>query len=453
MIAYNRLPCRYNVTTHRAGPSRFAKELQKRLTEAVGRGPAGITAALPHLVDWIADHRNLHNALTYLRRKGGEAPGPDGLSYDDLSSEDVWQMIRVLGRSLRTGEYRPGPANQIRVPKRSGRGWREISLSQIADRVVSRAIYQVVEPLLDASFDEASFCRSRSGAPRAVAYALAVAGRHRLFCWVADDIKNAFPSVPVNRLRDVLKKRLPDSRLLELLDRVLGASPGKGLAQGCSLSPLLLNVYLDHLLDHKWRRTAPSTPLVRYVDDILVLCRTAEEAREAYEQLRKLLRQAGFSLKGDGRSAAIHDLSAGERLDWLGYRFEMEGCDVAAKLPLDEEPDGFWNSLQQSFFDLHRRPDAAMLFPAVLEGHFFGPAAPCYAHHCIRDVYGRTRSIARDCGFEEMPSFSYFDQRWCEEYAAWDHRRQGIAIPFLSDDSDEMKHIGYELRSLAADAR
>ena len=39
------------------------------------------------------------------------------------------------------------------------------------------------------------------------------------------------------------------------------------------LSPLLLNLYLHHLLDVRWRTLHPDSPLLRYADDLLLLCR------------------------------------------------------------------------------------------------------------------------------------------------------------------------------------
>src|SRR5262249_44468954 len=64
---------------------------------------------------------------------------------------------------------------------------------------------------------------------------------------------------------------------------------------GAVLSPLLCNVYL-HRLDRVWR-TRGCGVLVRYADDLLVLCRTKGEAERALAALRAILAELGLELK------------------------------------------------------------------------------------------------------------------------------------------------------------
>src|SRR4051812_44973032 len=90
--------------------------------------------------------------------------------------------------------------------------------------------------------------------------------------WITADLKDAFGSVPLPRLMDLVGKRLPDARLTDLLRRIVGDQK-KGLPQGGPLSPFLMNLYADHFLDQKWRQQFPETPGIRYIDDELILCR------------------------------------------------------------------------------------------------------------------------------------------------------------------------------------
>ena len=66
----------------------------------------------------------------------------------------------------------------------------------------------------------------------------------------------------------------------------------EGTPQGAVISPLLANLYLDPL-DHAM--AAAGFEMVRYADDFVVLCRTAEEAQQALRSC-----SAGRSRQGCG---------------------------------------------------------------------------------------------------------------------------------------------------------
>ncbi len=54
-----------------------------------------------------------------------------------------------------------------------------------------------------------------------------------------------------------------------------------GTPQGGVISPLLSNIYL-HVLDRLWmRHSAPLGRLVRYADDLVVMCRTGKDCEQA----------------------------------------------------------------------------------------------------------------------------------------------------------------------------
>ena len=104
-----------------------------------------------------ADSRNLRCSIDYLAAEGGSAPGPNGLTLDELDGSERWELARALGEAIRTGRYRPGPHREVRIPKGPGRGMRTLRIRNVEDRVVERAIVQVVQPFLDPTFAPASF--------------------------------------------------------------------------------------------------------------------------------------------------------------------------------------------------------------------------------------------------------------------------------------------------------
>jgi RNA-directed DNA polymerase len=89
-----------------------------------------------------------------------------------------------------------------------------------------------------------------------------------------------------------------------------------GTPQGGVVSPLLCNVYL-HRVDRDWR-TRGCGVLVRYADDLVVMCRTETEARRALAALRTLLSELGLEPK-HAKTRIVCLREGGEGFDFLGF--------------------------------------------------------------------------------------------------------------------------------------
>jgi RNA-directed DNA polymerase len=89
-----------------------------------------------------------------------------------------------------------------------------------------------------------------------------------------------------------------------------------GTPQGGVVSPLLCNVYL-HRLDRVWQ-THGCGVLVRYADDLVVMCRSKGEAERALAALKAVLAELGLELK-EAKTRIVHLREGGEGLDFLGF--------------------------------------------------------------------------------------------------------------------------------------
>ncbi len=96
-------------------------------------------------------------AWDYLRRFGGKAPRPDGCTYAVFNESDVWHECRYLRDQIKSGEYHPSQVHVVWIDKGGGRGKRPLVIQSIFDRVVQRAVVEIVQPLLDPRFDDRSF--------------------------------------------------------------------------------------------------------------------------------------------------------------------------------------------------------------------------------------------------------------------------------------------------------
>jgi Reverse transcriptase (RNA-dependent DNA polymerase)/Group II intron, maturase-specific domain len=82
------------------------------------------------------------------------------------------------------------------------------------------------------------------------------------------------------------------------------------------ISPCLCNVYL-HRLDQQWTERGHGV-LVRYADDVVVICHTRAEAERALGALRAILSELGLTLK-DAKTRIVELREGREGLDFLGF--------------------------------------------------------------------------------------------------------------------------------------
>ncbi|MFC4767126.1 reverse transcriptase domain-containing protein [Effusibacillus consociatus] len=114
--------------------------------------------------------------------------------------------------------------------------------------------------------------------------------------WVVDiDIRGYFDNISHEKLMQLVEQRISDRRILKLIRKWLKAGFVKddqfhetdlGSPQGGVISPLLANIYLNYL-DTIWeKKFAETGTLVRYADDLVVLCKTKEQALRAINVLK-----------------------------------------------------------------------------------------------------------------------------------------------------------------------
>jgi RNA-directed DNA polymerase len=139
------------------------------------------------------------------------------------------------------------------------------------------------------------------------------------------DIQSYFDTIPQDRLMEKVARKVADGRVLKLIKAYLSQGVMEGLAlwtptagtpQGAVLSPLLANIYLDDL-DHHMAKLGYE--MVRYADDLVILCRTKEQAEAALAELRGWMAQEGLTLHPT--KTRVVDAEQ-EGFDFLGYRFE-----------------------------------------------------------------------------------------------------------------------------------
>jgi ribonuclease HI len=388
-------------------------------------GIDGLSKYYPDIVCRIADDRNLRAAWDYLAACGGEAPGPDGWRYGDFRGRQVWDLLRSLRKLITTGNYSPGPDREIEYPKGPGRGTRTLRLQNILDRVLARAVVQIVQPLLDPTFGPLSFGgRPRRGRWDALIQAELAVRKSPGAVLIAEDARDAFDNVPLGRLLDIVSSRFHNSQLVALVSSVIGNSSNMGLRQGSPLSPLLLNLYLDHFLDKPWQRQQPDAPLLRFVDDLLIICPQESDPTQVYNSLRQVLCPTGMALKGDATSSS-HRIDHGERFFWLGYQIASKDGKLEFRSPPDESENGWSNGLRDAFGRAHTKSNPPLRANEIVLS-FIDNLAPCVPTLDSGLVYQQMKAVAGELSFEEISGREIFAERLKKAHRRWQRRRASV---------------------------
>jgi len=143
------------------------------------------------------------------------------------------------------------------------------------------------------------------------------------------DIADCFSAIPHDRLIQAVEERVADQSVLKLLRAMLRAGvmesgivrhPDTGTPQGGVISPLMCNVYLNRL-DRDWD-TRTYGVLVRFADDLLVVCKSRQQAQAALARLRELLADLGLAPK-EAKTRIVELAVGGEGFDFLGFHHRM----------------------------------------------------------------------------------------------------------------------------------
>ncbi len=277
--------------------------------------------------------RMVWEAYQWVKANKGAA-GVDGESIEEFE-KDLKNNLYKLWNRMSSGSYFPLPVRVVEIPKDGG-GKRALGIPTVGDRVAQTVVKMYLMPLLEPIFHEDSYgYRPGKSAVQAVGVA-------RKRCWSYDwvldvDIKGFFDNLDHDLLRRALQKHTNCKWVHLYIKRWLNAPAqlqdgtlverSKGTPQGGVISPLLANLFLHYAFDEWMRRKQGNIPFERYADDIIVHCRSEEQARWMWEAMEKRLSQCRLELHPkktkvvyckDGMRRGHYP---NEKFDFLGFTF------------------------------------------------------------------------------------------------------------------------------------
>jgi RNA-directed DNA polymerase len=316
-----------------SGCEREVRRLRQRIFKATQDGDWPRVRSLQRLMLRSRSNTLLSVRQVTQRNAGRKTAGIDGeVALTSQARADV--AVRVHST---VATWQPPAVKRVYIPKASNRAkLRPLGIPVIMDRCHQARVRNALEPEWEARFEPRSYgfrpgrsCQDAIGA----IYATCKGPRAKRV-WALDaDLAAAFDKIDHAHLLATIGTFPARDMIHDWLTAGV-FEPGKGFApteegtpQGGVISPLLLNVALHGLEEAAGvsyatsgsgaSETKPGSPtLIRYADDMVVLCHTRERAEQIKARLAEWLTPRGLSFNEDKTRIVC---LAEDGFDFLGF--------------------------------------------------------------------------------------------------------------------------------------
>lgn len=223
----------------------------------------------------------------------------------------------ALHESLKNGTFKTSKYHIFKIyePKE-----REIfRLPYYPDRILHHAVMNILEPVWVSVFNKDTYsCIKNRGihaCAKDVKRILKNDPDGTRYC-LKIDVRKFYPSIDHEILKQVVRRKIKDCRLLALLDEIIDSVPS-GVPIGNYLSQYFANLYLAYF-DHWLKETKGVKYYWRYADDIVILSPNKDTLHSLLHEIRAYLHD-NLKLKVKRNYQVFPVDSRG--IDFLGYVF------------------------------------------------------------------------------------------------------------------------------------
>jgi hypothetical protein len=281
----------------------------------------------------------LERSFKKVREHAAKSPSRETRQALAEFEKDQIDSLRKLQKRLAQPDFAFYKQRGIAKPKKNSSDYRPLVVAPFEDRIIQRAILEVLTTYVSAVKKVMSTETSLGGIPgcgvesaiKLVVNAIEQGAKY----YVRSDIQSFFTRIPKSRVKDFIANHVKDLEFVSLFDRALDTelenlddlaeyknlfpTGDGGVAQGSALSTLAGNIVLN---DFDKMLNGRNIWCLRYVDDYLILGPDESRVKKAFESSQRLLNGLGMRAYSpwQERQKAAH----GQTAD--GFTFL--GCDI-----------------------------------------------------------------------------------------------------------------------------
>lgn len=261
------------------------------------------------------------------------APGVDRVTVKTYHAHKE-RNLGILMEKLKTrGKYKCPPLRRVYIPKGNTEILRPLGIPTADTRCAQEVIRRLIEPIFEKEFHENSFgFRRGRNCHQAVERVLEYTNAGHRFI-VDIDIKGFFDNIPHEVIMTLIAAEIADGNILDIIASFLRSGvvedgklvpTQKGAPQGGPASPLIGNIVLNYL-DQKLEESGHV--FVRYADDLVIPCKTAEQAKNALAFAVSILEELGLQCSPEKTKIA----TLYEGFQFLGFDISSRGVSIRQK--------------------------------------------------------------------------------------------------------------------------
>ena len=342
---------------------------------------------LSNLFDKICTIENIEEADRKARKNKGIRYGI--LKHDLHPEKDNAELLE----SLLNGTYKTSKYSTFKIYEPKER--LIYRLPYYPDRIVHHAIMNIMEPIWKSIFIKQTYSSIKNrgiyACAKDVRFALDNFPKETKYC-LKLDIHKFYPSIDHEILKQIIRIKIKDNRLLKLLDDIIDSAPGVPI--GNYLSQFFANLYLAYF-DHWVKETLRCKFYFRYADDIVIMGNDKELLNLTLLNINYYLTtKLKLELKPNYQIFPVDSRG----IDFVGYRFYHTHTLLRKSIKVKIN----------RLLDKYERGYITLSKLKIIMQSYFGWLKYCNSKHFLQKIEVQTRlCYSNFIGEEELISNTY----------------------------------------------
>jgi len=235
-----------------------------------------------------------------------------------MIDQDIDYYAQKIREMLIQNQYEVGEYDIITKKVDSGKIRQIYRLAYYPHRIIHHAIMQIMEPIWKKTFIADTYCcikgRGIHKAVKKIQNILYKDKEYTQYC-LKLDVEKFYPNINNDIMKDKIRKKIKDKRLLELLDKIIDSADG--LPIGNYMSQYFANIYLSDF-DHYCKEQLGIKYYFRYCDDIIFMHADKNHLHHIYVEVNNYLtKNLKLKIKDNWQIFPVDKRG----IDFLGHRF------------------------------------------------------------------------------------------------------------------------------------